>query len=257
MEALINSPLMIFLAGLISVMGFIRATKKDADDDLAPEKVKALSDYLIGATQMKAGTWIPDFVYVFDRFFHYKNSESSRCLVLSTFISVGSFFLISTLLSLNSNAEWYAMLFLAVLFNAPIDYICLLTTRKFLDSSLPIPILIAVNATTTFFLAHLWVLSTFLLLDGGFVHPYVFFNIAVEHFSTSLDWLNGDLRNGDIFIFTSFTTSIWLWLYGLSYYTLKLLTSIQLIIKTLTRFCSFSHLTIRLHPIIQISQHEI
>ncbi len=225
---------------------FINKVSKDAEEVLHPQKRKALSDELLRIKDRDASSWVPDFTLVFDRFFGEKHL-SWRCFYRSSLISVLVFTVLNCIISSSllyvslvdssgtsrsGDAIWIAgvlatLFMIGVVINAPIDYISLLETRILLLMPIPIFIKIAIDIILTFLLSFLWLVTlSFLGQTAAGSQPKYFEVISVLWVSlTSTTHESGYFVL--IIVATSFTTSVWLWLHGLSRVLIRGLSHLQ------------------------------
>ena len=212
---------------------FIRKCFKDMDDDLAPDKREELSNRLVRIRdQGIPSSWVADFTEVFDRFFS-KRHLSWRCFLLSLLISFISFWVFLIIFSvfiddmdsfedLSKNIAKIDHRTLAtialgsLLINGLADYVSLLETRLFLKSKLSIGVVLILDVIATLFIVTFWL--GFALYVSS---PLDVSDIAIGMLSVRS--AQDDYVVMYVFILTTFTTSIWLWLHGISHATIKIL----------------------------------
>ncbi len=228
----------VWFGALWAIYLFINKVSKDAEEVLNPEKMKALSDELLRIKDRDISSWVPDFTSVFDRFFG-ENHLSWRCFSRSLLISISVF---SALLFLyipdfifqskGTIDIFLFIIFLAAIFNVVLDYISLLETRIILTIPAPILVKIFLDAILTLLLTMSWsvVVVTVSLLSVS--KSAVWSDISLD--SIYLFWLgvfSNSSQDGSKFYYiviaTSFTTSIWLWLHGLSFLAIRTLSNVQ------------------------------
>lgn len=230
----------VYFLGVVAVIKFIRSVTKDTDVDLAPEKLKELSDKLIGINVTSYSVWIPNFTLVFDNFFGSKHL-SFKCFYRSSFISIFTFFSLIYILDFNRsrsdfvNADlegFLGVVAISILFNVVVDYISLLETRLVLSTRLPIFFKITIDAVFTLMLPLMWF---------GCILYFLSFESYIGAFLTSFEIFFG---SGDysepgliefirIIVATSFTTSIWLWLHGLAQIFIRCLSPLEFFVSYL------------------------
>jgi len=238
-----------WFSGLWAVILFIRKVSKDADDELDPDKRKALAKDLEGIITQDSGAWISDFIDVFDRFFGKKHFRR-RCFNRSALISIFTFFvltcihIIDVILAFHSGvpsdkfseysfalASVIGFTFIGVAFfvNILADYLSLLETRILLNTKIPVVSKILFDAILTFVITYLW--TTFCLWIF-----YILNNSELKGFTEMLQiiWIGYFFNDGSIIpelmtiiVLTSYTTSIWLWLHGLSRLLIRFISGVN------------------------------
>jgi len=231
----------VWFAALWASLLFIRKVSKDADNDLDPEKRKALGEELLRIKDRDASSWVPDFTSVFDRFFGKKHLSWKcfyRSALISTFVLIVLFYLYDPIgMAGNEPNDKYKLLGLAIisalLLNVFIDYISLLETRVILYARTPVFIKIILDAIITILLVFTWIIFfSFLvnLLLWSLNSPFVeinIFELVTKFWKDLFDDSRRDSTLMRITLATSFTTSIWLWLHGLSQVLIRSLSHVQ------------------------------
>ena len=206
----------VWFSGLGVVFLFMRKMFKDADEELDPEKRQYLADQLV-RKNWTSGSWVPYFTLVFDRFFGKKHLRW-HCIYRSIIISVVSFYFVVILHS-GFKVKTLGFVLTAIFINAFIGYWSLLETRYLLNWSMPTRFKLLLDIIITFLLCIAWTSFLISLFDDQ-----GFWAIAVELLGAFFD-LDDQLGSFvRIIVATSFTTSIWLWLHGLSLLTIKCLS---------------------------------
>jgi len=217
-----------WFAILWAVLWFIRKVTKDADDDLNPEKRKALGDELLRIKDRDVGSWVPDFTAVFDRFFGKKHL-SWRCLYRSSLISMITFTVLLSLYYPSVYTETFftfmqmlvVIIFSGLTFNVLLDYMSLLQTRIILNVPISILPKIILDGILTTLLSILWVTFMMSVLEPNEINSLEITAMAI--FDESLP----ESTMIRVVLATSFTTSIWLWLHGLSVLVIRSLSHLQ------------------------------
>ena len=222
----------LWFALLWAILLFIRKVSKDADNDLNPEKRNELSDELLRIKDRDASLWLPDFTSVFDRFFGAKHL-SWRCFYRSSLISMVTLF---TLLYLYDRGainkfmigedilgEFITLFAYLLTLNVFLDYISLLETRVILFTRIPVLAKITVDAILTILIVILWVsfVASFAMIEMNYFEIVIFQWQSLYYASYDNSTF---LR---IVLATSLTTSIWLWLHGLSRILIRSLSNVQ------------------------------
>lgn len=245
------SIVIVWASGLVIITTFIRSISKTLDTDLNLEARNDIALRLMCWQDVKVNNWIPDFSRIFDHFFGSKHI-AFRCFLRSSIISLGSF-LFAFLLVFSLNSEYilesmsqYSYAFIgAIVLNVIFDYFSLLETRVILNKKLSISVKLLLDFLLTLLIASIWMFMLFLIvivsqLDFGF--DIILDNsilIVGEILQTGYKNIllpfgkNVDADIFKIFLATSFSTSVWLWLHGLSQYTIKLLSATQKIMNFL------------------------
>ena len=215
---------------LLVALVFVRTATKNLDDELKPERLKQISQSLSRWQDSRAGSWLPDFALIFDGFFgaeHLGMKCISRSYMISlvVFLVLTFIFLEPPILALDGKeiSEPFEMIatafMLAIFLNALPDYLSLLETRKLLNSSYHILVIMIVDVVLTFGIPVLWISLFYSLnlekvvinevLDGLFFkdHPVL---------DPTLIWIS---------VATSFVTSLWLWFHGLAVLSIRVLMS--------------------------------
>ena len=230
------SDAVVWFGGLWAVLLFIRKVFKDADDELDPEKRQSLAEDLARNKNWAAGSWIPDFTLVFDRFFGKKHFRW-RCIYRSTLISIVTYSVLVLLtgeMFASEDGELLcdlAGLALIVVFcNAFADYFSLLETRILLNTRLPTSLKILLDVFLTFVVIFgwmsfaIWVVYNVIL--GEWQYDYMSSWEAVQTiWETLYEYDDPESRLFRIVVATSFTTSVWLWLHGLAQLTIRALSA--------------------------------
>lgn len=228
-----------WFGGLVAICLFIGKVSKDAEEVLDPEKRKSLSEKLCCIKNQNINSWIPDFTLVCDRFFGTKHL-SWRCFYRSTVISIITFIILNLLyptipFAPSENILTWVFLISFSIINVVIDYISLLETRIILNLSIPtltkiivdgiLTILLVVIGITIFMVAAIrWMIYMYPDYHSNSPPFPDFFGLPVELFV----WLIASPDNLFLIILTtSFTTSIWLWLHGLSIIVIRALNNVQ------------------------------
>ena len=225
----------VWFGALWAILWFIRKVSKDADDDLNPETREALSDELLRIKDRDASLWVPDFTLVFDRFFGKKHF-SWQCIFRSALVSIFAFitlaflFDVPELLGQESDSKYelfIELLIFAILVNVVLDYMSLLETRYILSKRMPVLEKIIMDAIITILLVIIWTafVNTLIQATHFTVKSYI------EGVALILEDIFAGSREGSIItliiLATSFTTSIWLWLHGLSRILIRSLSNVQ------------------------------
>jgi len=221
-----------WFAPLLTVILFIRHISISADADLSPEYREEIAYKLLNLSETKPKSWVTDFTYVFDRFFGEKHF-TLKCMSKSFGISLLTLLiLISFALALDNSIDDIDELFtilVAVVFifgffvNAIADYISLLETRVLISLNIPIYIKILIDIPITIIIITLWISFIFPFIPiFGSSNSYSITEIFTGYVSSKED--DTILK---IFLITTFTTSIWLWLHGLSELLIKSISGIQ------------------------------
>jgi len=219
----------VWFALLWAILLFIRKVSKDADNDLNPETRKALSDELLRIKDREASSWVPDFTAVFDRFFGTKHLRW-RCFYRSILVSIFTF---SALAYLSDHygtpyIEYdllVSLITVSLIFNGLIDYISLLQTRIILNAPIPILAKIILDGILTTLLSILWLAFTLSLIAYD---DLKFLELMTTLWHHLFDNASSSESNAvRIVLATSFATSIWLWLHGLSRVLIRSLSTVQ------------------------------
>ena len=221
----------LWFGGVWAVVLFIRKVSKDADEELDKDARTTLVTTLTGLRSQKVA-WIPDFTLVFDRFFGEKHFRW-RCIYRSVLISAFCFMLLmvvagTELLDVGMAVNLFFFFLVGLWLNAFIDYWSLLETRVLLSTRLPIFLKIALDVVLTTLLTWLWVALMFMFIG------------AEDSFVESLEGIGREFIEGGpdavlwrVILATSFTTSIWLWLHGLSQFAIRGFSSIAFVMNKL------------------------
>ncbi len=213
------------------ILAFVRKVTRDADNDLNPESRKDLSDKLLRIKDRDASSWVPDFTLVFDRFFGEKHL-SGRCFYRSALISVVVFTVLMYLYESHHTdllMETYGnpvnviifLLFVGILSNVCIDYLSLLETRIILCIRIPILAKIVLDAMLTTLFVILWISIINYIERRDIFESIIYVSETMFYESTNFTVYY------QIILATSFTTSIWLWLHGLSRVLIRSLSNVQ------------------------------
>ena len=219
------------LSGIIGVIWFLFVR---AEDTVKPEIKTAISSWLSNLNpERKLANWPMTFASVFDDIFGKKHF-SWRCFRRSCIASFVSLTIMILLwLSMQSHVydpgEILFCLALGAIVNLIPDYFSLLETRyiikKISNTSSTIKILgllaIDIIATVFIFVFPLILFSVFEMVDRGrFSFSYLFSEMAELLVSGFLfeddDTLFGPFPTFGIWLYTTFFTSVWIWLYVLS-----------------------------------------
>ncbi|RDE22498.1 hypothetical protein DV711_07825 [Motiliproteus coralliicola] len=228
----------IWFAGLWAILMFIRKVSKDADSELDPTKKELIAKRLMGVNENNISSWVPNFEFVFDRFFGKKHL-AWKCFYRSSLISMvlTSFLLVYSSVFDNRDDPVYLLfvfaIFISFFFNALIDYVSLLETRIILSLHISTFLKIIIDSMLTLILSVAWVSLLCWLFDFG---PGENFSEKIEMIFNSLigdSKFQDDIVGIRIIILTSYSTSVWLWLHGVAHMCVRGLSSISVIIKWL------------------------
>lgn len=219
----------IWSVGVFAVVGFIRKVTKDYEDDLDPKIHIQLVNTLILARKIDdkdISSWIPDFNKIFDHFFGEKHLRW-RCFYRSALISFFTFMVLCCMVYTDIIGDEIIVEFMsmAIICNVVIDFISLLETRLIMATALPTILKIIVDAVLTTLMAVLWISIVMGIFTEGGIGFYL--NDTIKTLMGEEAYPLGDLLVViyRIVIVTTFTTSIWLWLHGLSHLTIRLLSN--------------------------------
>ena len=228
----------VWFGALWAIYLFINKVSKDAEEVLHPDKRKALSDELLRIKDRDASSWLPDFTTVFDRFFGKKHL-SWRCFYKSSLMSVFVFSALIYLyappgIGLDDKHSFLAFSIIAAIFlNVFIDYISLLETRIMLSIQIHVLAKIILDAVITTLLVFAWLVlllsfSNLVLIILNIPGTLEFnFELVTKVWKELFYEFGSDSILMHITLATSFTTSIWLWLHGLSSVLIRSLSNIQ------------------------------
>lgn len=218
----------VWFIGLGVILKFVRNLSKNADEELNPEKRKLLGKKLLNLDKQDIESWIPDFLYIFDDFFGHKHL-SLKCFLKSTMISIFSFFFLYLAIGDVDLDDWVFsitfVLTIALLLNVPIDYLSLLQTRLLLAAQKPPYLIIIIDFLITSVISVLWasliiyILFNLLSLTSsgelgfGYIETLQFILESVSGVSSDFIAVTTEMR---VSLITTFITSVWLWLYGIS-----------------------------------------
>lgn len=219
-----NEQIVFWYGSLITLMIAIYSAFKFSDEVIDPDKKKIISEDLLGIRARVSGSWLPDFLEVFDNVYGKKHF-SLRCFSISAFASILSVFAIY-LVNVPSGSRGLELKEMVVLttFNVIIDYFSLLETRKLLNVKANLIVKLVADGIITFMLA---ILSFSLLMSvvAGESLSVVFTDVIVAFFSSFGNPASMQSATIRAIIFTSFMTSVFLWLHLLSYPTVKYLST--------------------------------
>lgn len=250
-----------------TLCSFIRLATKDFDNDFSAEKRTDFARALRGFGPSNAAQWMPNFVAVFDKVFSEKHF-SLRCFFMCSLVSIASFTIVIFLFAANEGdfsklitpenlsgiAVW------AIVINLIPDYFSTYQTRLILNTEWAIWKKLVSDTLLTFLLITLWLLPwcfsqyssiysifasendfrDFGLLDAYMhiaqampdVFQRMFSSINMFDFSVGAMIMQVQFMVAVVTI-TSFSTSIWLWLHAISFYTIKCLIPFPIIINSL------------------------
>jgi hypothetical protein len=240
----------LWFVSLLTITKFIRKITTIADEELNIKKKEKLSNHLLYLTKKTPDdSWLNYFNFLFDVIFG-ENHFSIKCFLISTSISLTTYFF----LSLGTYLTTYcfglsitSFLIFAFLINVIIDYISLLQTRIVLSLNISIIFKLLIDIILTVLITLVWIsciYAIYLNSIGYFELSYFNFQgILIDiynnfiNFSKSLFRIHEESNKEDlcssglqsqnlqitIFVLTSFTTSIWLWLHGLSHLIIRYL----------------------------------
>ena len=222
-----------------SSAAFLLFVGKTADNAVREEVKSEVSSRLQRySSDWSEPGWIRAFSNSLDVVFG-KSHFSFRCLLTSLSISVVSFLLLINVFGNELVAEFdvslllndedgqertfefslapLAIIWIAAVFNGVADYFSLLQTRVVLRSQLSFFKKAILDFILTLLIVFTWFTLYFrlnypTLLDSAIIVSELLFNWA--------EW-----KTGIAVVLTSFTTSIWLWLHGVSRYLIKVNTA--------------------------------
>lgn len=246
----------IWMLFLNLICNFITKRCKEIESQLNPDK---RDDIALSLMQVKQDgisiSWIPNFSTVSDNFFG-KKLFSFKSFLKSTIISLFFFIAASYVAqpyvyegfkALDSSTRYDQMTLFVVtmllivafaVINLVCDYISLVQTRLILRSNLSVIWKLILDAILTAAIIFLWIVF---IVHAGSDDGIPFFQRA-EHFLGSIgSAVFGELPKEDFYIsffffvpfITTFSTSIWMWLHGLSELVITLLSGIRPITKWL------------------------
>lgn len=224
MDLTIPSPIL-YVASWFGIMSGLWALFDRAETVASPSLLASVRTWIRDLRLPVEQNWARTFANVFDGVFG-KRHVSIRCLLMSTLTSVVLVALMTLLwASLHPTTAngffsqgvfaWLGVLFVAVSLNVPVDYLSLLETRlllRFIGSRRSIVLHSCV------LLGDLLLTGVIFLLGFGAYDALLgtvdFWELVVSGiaFDTPGD---GDLSLG-IFLYTTYFTSVWLWLFLLS-----------------------------------------
>lgn len=236
-------PIVLIIGSYFAIAGGVWALFDRADKALKDEAKDSISQWLLELKPSEGNQkWPGQFIKIFDAVFSEKHlswkcffrsciaSYIAITIMLLIYIGIdeGGFFIPS-----NGQIRWadfVGVYFLGGILNLIPDYVSLLETRLVLrrmkDSK---------SFLKTFVLLGFDLIISALLIGGPFLLYFVvfFFNYppvipeAANYYDASVGVLkssisfSGDVGLHGIFIYSTFFTSVWLWLYGLSGFLIK------------------------------------
>jgi len=226
----------VWFSAVFATLAFIRKVSKDADKDLNPERREALAHELSLLRVRDLSAWVPDFVSVFDRFFgerHFSLRCFSRSIIISVLAFVALLFSYAKSDFFSAHEDFLTYLGAAILINGIADYFSLLETRFVLGMRLSVGKKIALDSFLTILIFFAWLPAGYFLLTvvtGRYAphddlfwsnYPLVMAFLFQSIFGSTDSFVGSKTAVFQSFFITTFTTSIWLWLHGLSHTTIK------------------------------------
>lgn len=256
----------VYFGSLLSIAAFIRFISKDLDDDLSKETRESLALRLLCLEDERKKTDLFDWVTITFNAVFGKRHFSIRCLFVSGLISVSSFTIIFLLVvwlngefNLSMSAAVLAKLpviviLAAIFLNGPSDYIALLETRWIVQLNIPTIWKIILDLILTFVISLGWIALLIAIKFGPELGSSAFYGVIINPIELGrainfddveeqsqasilahvfLDILILYILTLRVVLVTSYITSIWVWLYGISELFIRLLPPSNFIITHL------------------------
>ena len=253
-------PVLVFLGSYLSITGSIYGLFDKAGKVIDPESKKAVTGWLKNLDLLEKN-WPLMFVVLFDRVFTEKHL-SWRCFRRSSVASFAAVVMITLVVLtvdasiiedglVNEDIVFFiaVVVFVTLILNLLPDYLSLYETRFVLgfmaksDGGLRTTALLVFDLAATmlisFVVGFVVMMGLFLLIMGD---PYTFTEMA-EAFWQGLTFSGNNASTG-IFIYSTFLTSVWLWLYALSGFLVKAISRSRKGLQFLQR-----HLNLEEHPL--------
>lgn len=241
-------PILIIIGSYFGMAGGVWALFDRADKALKGEAKKSISRWLTETNPTAENSkWPGQFISIFDSVFGEKHL-SWRCFFRSSIASYIAIIILSlvyvairgtesTFFSHTGNFVWsqlLAIFLIGAIINLLPDFVSLLETRYIIQWMSR-----SKSFLKIFGLLCLDLAVSSLLIIGGFIllacivflvslifdlstdsFPEIVFHL-VGVFESGLSFKNNDEGNSGIFIYSTFFTSVWVWLYGLSGLVIK------------------------------------
>ena len=216
------------MAALITLFYIIL---EDYSKNASKQSRRALADFLLATNRPRTTVILPSsFSDMFDKlfgpqpwtwkFFSRSVAASTALLVL---MSALWFDLNQEFVSRTSARPWLIILVLAPILNFPLDYLSLVESRfiirKMVGRSVPtIVFLMLVDLASTTLIVFLSFLIIAHIIPGDTISFYSTIAGTIEVVAQGYGFVTDDGFLG-IFIYTTYSTSIWVWLYAMSVLT--------------------------------------
>ncbi|MCG7584579.1 hypothetical protein [Photobacterium sp. OFAV2-7] len=231
----------VWFTGLFTLVAALIGAGKLADDCLAKELKEQMTAGLNKAQEVAKSPkayqlWLMDFNNHLELAFGQRH-WSWRCVILSTVISVLTLAMLTIVFMPDANLGVLFLLIVGLAYNALGDYLSLWETRLVLKSAWSLQVKLIVDAVMTILIWSLGILIGTCFLSLTKLVPFEDYgpvNMTIDIIqSVVLALIPVEIRavlglpmHTDNIEFvnslaTSFTTSLWLWLHALSYYTLR------------------------------------